>query len=544
MGSLSEPVLVSLDALTRNLVSGVPIDTVVETVWAITHFVYTNDTEVNFVRHYTLPTKAGEKQSHTAIQSFLVDQTSKPAEIAKHGCDIIQDEPRKLELDPSAPRFTQLVRKISLLITNDDERTSGHELVPQDGRVSEAVAESWTSPLKQMNFLGPRNWFRLKRSSHETAVIGSSVVGDVQDRWNRDAPDKVAVEAWDGNFTYAELHLLARKMAAQLLQNGITLGDRIGFCMRKSKWAVVSFWGLLFAGAVSVPLDIRNPRKRMEMLLNQVEARYVIADEWTARDLEALDVGVLRCNAATLEPIDASASTFVWQQVTPDTTAFILFTSGSTGIPKGVVLEHGPLYESIPGFVCALHMDSSTRTFQFALYVFDISVGDMLTTAYVGGCVCVPSEEQRLDDLQGTLERTRVTHGFLTSSVLSELRPEPLTHLRYMIAVGEAISNENIKRWSPYVHMISAYGITETIIYDSFASPEHLKLDYRSIGHLVTGFNLAGQERALESREEVCAERTNRQFLQFVRRMLQWDPESRSTALELLADPWLNDYGV
>ncbi|KAJ3531279.1 hypothetical protein NM208_g8948 [Fusarium decemcellulare] len=133
MGSLIEPVWVNLDALTRRPVPDVPVETVVETVWAITYFVYTNDTEVNFVRHHTTGPTSGEKQSHSTIRSFLVDETSNPAEIAKHGCGIIKDEPRKLELDPSAPRFTQLIRKVALLITSDDERTSGHEYVSQDG---------------------------------------------------------------------------------------------------------------------------------------------------------------------------------------------------------------------------------------------------------------------------------------------------------------------------------------------------------------------------------------------------------------------------
>lgn len=123
----------SLDALAANQVQNVSLETVIETIWAITHFVYTNDNEVNFVRHYTQGPKAGGKQAaQTTIRSFLVDQASTPAEIAKLACEVVKDEPRQLELDPSAPRFTQLVRKVELLVAQDDDRGPGYQHVGKD----------------------------------------------------------------------------------------------------------------------------------------------------------------------------------------------------------------------------------------------------------------------------------------------------------------------------------------------------------------------------------------------------------------------------
>lgn len=130
MGSLSQSAWVDLDVLARNPIPNVPLETVVETVWAITHFVYTNDHEVNFVRHQPWAPKSDREKNSSIIRSFTVDQTSKPSDIAKLGCDVSNDEPP--QLDPSAPQFTQLVRKISLLFTYDDDRGLEHEPPSQD----------------------------------------------------------------------------------------------------------------------------------------------------------------------------------------------------------------------------------------------------------------------------------------------------------------------------------------------------------------------------------------------------------------------------
>jgi Fe-S-cluster formation regulator IscX/YfhJ len=149
MGSFSEQVWVNLDILASNPVPKVPLETVLETVWAITHSVYTNDTEVNFLRLYLGGSEAGSrkevsKKPLAIIRSFLINQMTKPAEIANLENEIAGDgyDRRQLDLDPSAPRFTQLVRKMVLHITNrDDKQSSSSDFVSQDS-VSSLITPS------------------------------------------------------------------------------------------------------------------------------------------------------------------------------------------------------------------------------------------------------------------------------------------------------------------------------------------------------------------------------------------------------------------
>ena len=348
-------------------------------------------------------------------------------------------------------------------------------------RVSQLICKNWNAPLSSLDFLGPRNWENISRTSVPTVTLGNSVMGDILEKWSRETPDALAVEAWDGSLTYKELHRKVYQMATLLHQKGVQYEERIGICIRKSKWSIVTFWGILVAGCTGVPLDIRNPRQRLETLLKTVKATKVVTDEWVPPGIEGIDVDVIRCGIELLDETDGSKPVSL-PEITPKTIGLILFTSGSTGIPKGVVIQHGPLYASVVEIAAALYLDKNSRSFQFASFVSDISMGDIFTTMYNGGCVCVPSEEQRMDNLPATLAASRATHATLTSSVMNQVKPEELPHLRYMIAVGEAISKENVERLSPHFHLISAYGIAESIIYDSFASPEHLLSDYRNIG--------------------------------------------------------------
>jgi amino acid adenylation domain-containing protein/non-ribosomal peptide synthase protein (TIGR01720 family) len=351
-------------------------------------------------------------------------------------------------------------------------------------RVILVIGMQWESPLNQLDFLGPANWSQITEAAQGIREIGDNTLCDILDQQSRIRPDKIAVEAWDGNLTYGELHGLSRHMATLLIKKGAIQEDRIGFSMKKSKWAMVTVWAILMAGCTVVPLDIRNPLKRTRELVARTAARYVVADQWTAPGLESVDATIINCQTDTLDTIEGNETglDIVWPQVTTRSVAYILFTSGSTGIPKGVVLEHGPLYASVVEFAAEYEMSENSTTFQFAPFVFDASTGEIFTTMLQGGCLFVPSEEERLDNLSGTLRRSRATHIGLPSSIMAQVQTDDATHLEYLIAVGEILSRANFLKWSPRVNVVSGYGITETIIFDSFARSQHLSSDHRNIG--------------------------------------------------------------
>ncbi|VUC23411.1 unnamed protein product [Clonostachys rosea] len=395
---MGPPTNVRLDALTKAKAGGVPLETVIETAWAITHYVYTNDNDDPFILRVLV-------DSQSAWGSFVSQERAY------------------------------------------DEFLGGIAETLQ--LVSETIAQNWTLALNQMNFLGPQNWHRLIRDAPETAVIGRSVMRDILDHWSTNLPNKIAVEAWDGDLTYSELHESATRLGQVLIQAGVGFEERVGICMKKSKWSIIAFWGLLLAGITGVPLDVRNPKKRTSALLARVEARFVIADEWTAPNLEGIDAGIIHCDEDTLKRCNGFEAVADRPPITPRTVAFILFTSGSTGFPKAVTVEHGPLYGSTVEIARELYLEESSKSFQFASFVSDISMGDIFATMFKGGCIYVPSEEDRLSNLEFVLEKCQATHAALTSTVMSQLNPVKLTRLRYMIAVGEAISKENTVRWRP-----------------------------------------------------------------------------------------------
>jgi hypothetical protein len=145
MGSIDTTLSVKLDALGGRRFPDVSTETLVEAVWAITHFVYTGDNEVNFTR-YILNSlgdsgHVAKQQPLSSIRRYQVDEHATPLEIAKLGCEVVSaTRPQELEIDTSAPVFTQLIRQTALLVTQDGERYElPHELV-KDKLVSKCSA--------------------------------------------------------------------------------------------------------------------------------------------------------------------------------------------------------------------------------------------------------------------------------------------------------------------------------------------------------------------------------------------------------------------
>lgn len=122
-------------------------------------------------------------------------------------------------------------------------------------------------------------------------------------------------------------------------------------------------------------------------------------------------------------------------------------------------MEHGAFVSSAKEHSKALHINFKSRVLQFAAYTYDVSMGEILTTLMQGGCVCVPSEEQRMSNLSAAINTLRVNWTFLTPTVAGFLRPDEVPGLQTLVLGGESCTNQNIERWSEHLNLINSYGM-------------------------------------------------------------------------------------
>lgn len=157
------------------------------------------------------------------------------------------------------------------------------------------------------------------------------------------------------------------------------------------------------------------------------------------------------------------------QKPTPSNAAYVLFTSGSTCKPKGVVvMEHSALTTSTLGYGQAYGMSPSTRVFQFLNYIFDGSLGEILATLAFGGTVCIPSETERLQDVPAFMRKAKVNMASLTPSFVRTFTPEQVPQLKTLVLGGEPAGMDILETWCDRVKLINGYGTAKAYNYTTW----------------------------------------------------------------------------
>ncbi|RAL02612.1 acetyl-CoA synthetase-like protein [Aspergillus ibericus CBS 121593] len=289
----------------------------------------------------------------------------------------------------------------------------------------------------------------------------------VQDVFQQQAlrhPAREAVAAWNGQFSFSTLDHLSSRLASHLRRLGVGLDEFVPVCSEKSRWYPVALLGVLKAGAAFVPLDPSQPSQRLEEILCAVTPNVIIATTATAEKANF---------RGTMIIIDDDDERAVWRNSTPESpalkvpctqAAYTVFTSGTSGKPKGVVIEHRSLSTSVLANSAALNIHERSRVFQFASHAFDASLLDIFAPLVKGGCVCIPSEIQRKNNIAEACRRLGCTWAFLTPSLTRVLEPQDLCTLETLIIGGEALREGDVEKWMPHMQCISGYGPTECTI--------------------------------------------------------------------------------
>jgi len=157
-------------------------------------------------------------------------------------------------------------------------------------------------------------------------------------------PDMPAINAWDYNFTYSQLDAAANRLAHYLVDSyGVSLDDLVHVCFEKSAWFIVAILAINKAGAAWVPLDPSHPIDRQRQAVRQTAAKLALTSPANAELCASLVANVIEVTQTLDEGLSGdlrTSSTPPNCNVTPQNAAYVLFTSGSTGIPKGLVIEH------------------------------------------------------------------------------------------------------------------------------------------------------------------------------------------------------------
>lgn len=275
-------------------------------------------------------------------------------------------------------------------------------------------------------------------------------------------PGAPAVCAWDGTFNYKDLAQLSEDLAIQLQTLGVGPDVFVPLLFEKSKWVSVAMFAVMRAGGAFILLDDSYPEARLREICETSRCPLVISSSSTYGKAAPLTERVVMVSQSEAAQWKSNTGTLSLQKnVLPQHALYCVFTSGSTGKSKGVVIDHSCYATSGLSLQKRLRVTDESRVFQFASHAFDVSISDYLTTFIAGGCICVPSEIERINNIPHAVQTLDANWMHITPSVAQILHPSQVEGLKVLVLSGEAIKPENITTWGHSVHLINAYGPAE-----------------------------------------------------------------------------------
>ncbi|KAJ0414842.1 hypothetical protein BJY00DRAFT_318414 [Aspergillus carlsbadensis] len=317
--------------------------------------------------------------------------------------------------------------------------------------------------LGELEMLSTEEATQLARFNKDIPEVKQALVHELVSQHVAADPTAPAVCSWDGDFSRGELDDLSNRLAQHLTTLGVKPESMVALCMDKSKWALVANLAVLKAGGAVVPIRA-DPIQRVHAILQQTGITTILASESQIPALEGVAPNILAVGDDVLNSLPTPTEP-VKSDVSPSNAAFVIFTSGSTGTPKGVVLEHGAMSTSMQAHGAKFGMNSETRAFNFAHFTFDISLHDIITTLQFGGCVCLPSEQERVNDMAGVMRQMGVNYSFLPPRVIHTIKPSDVPDLKTLVVGGEAVQAEHLEPWlQDDIRVFNAYGPAECCI--------------------------------------------------------------------------------
>ncbi|MFE4263684.1 amino acid adenylation domain-containing protein [Streptomyces sp. NPDC056883] len=299
-------------------------------------------------------------------------------------------------------------------------------------------------------------------------------VHEVFEQRVRQHPDAVAAQHGNRKWTYQELNARANRLARALRARGLHREGVVAVAMERNLDWLAAVLAVFKAGGAYLPVEPHLPAERIKAMLARAGCGLVITEPAAT----TLRSAVASQPAVQLLLVDTAygqehAGTDLRIDVSPDQLAYIYFTSGSTGEPKGAMCEHQGMLNHLYAKIDDLEIGEGQVVAQTAPQCFDISLWQLLAPLLAGGRTLLIEQDTILDAARfvDTVARGQVTVLQVVPSYLDvvvshlEQHPRTLPHLRYVSVTGEALKKELAQRWftaQPHIKLVNAYGLTET----------------------------------------------------------------------------------
>lgn len=295
-------------------------------------------------------------------------------------------------------------------------------------------------------------------------------IGAVIDALARQHPGRTAIRHGDATLDYHALNLRANRLADHLRDLGVSPGSTVGLCLEPGAELIVAMLAVLNAGCAYVPLDSRYPADRLRFLIDDSQASVIVTREDVVARTDALRDGYL--NLIVLEDHDdeiaARDGAFVASGLPAQMPAYLMYTSGTTDRPKGVIVPQQAILRLAyrPAY---LDVTPDDVFLQFAPTAFDASTFEIWTALLNGASLVVPvGRDASLDQLGPLLVDADVTILWLTSGLFAAMvdhAPDALRQLRYLVCGGDVLSLPHVARARALLErgqVVNGYGPTET----------------------------------------------------------------------------------
>lgn len=276
----------------------------------------------------------------------------------------------------------------------------------------------------------------------------------------KDYPNNYAVVFKDKKYTYKDVDILSNKIGNELISYGIKKEDVVSILIKKSEYIVIASLGVIKSGAAYQPLDPTYPEERLNFMVKDSSAKVLILD----RDLDSLiDFKGKKIYTDEFNSFKNDKDTNI--KLNPNDLFIMLYTSGSTGLPKGVMLEHGNINTFVSFFKKEYDVKPESRMAAYASYGFDADMMDLYPALATGATVYVIPEELRLDlvKLGDFYNENKITHSLITTQVGRQFASEiEVKYLKHFFVGGEKlVPIEPPKNYTFH----NAYGPTEGTVF-------------------------------------------------------------------------------